>query len=164
MALLAGPRPLAELDTPGFGASLDPDERLSLKQYATWLAQALDDIGIDRYHTLGHHTGACLVAEFVSRAAQRVASASMIGSVPLTAAEREEFRQHFSTPIAPTAHGAYLQTTWDYLATLDAAKTLELHHREELDTAGAYLGRYQAYSAVWDRDFTSLYREFRARS
>ena len=157
MTRLAGARPMFALDTPGFGGSFDADGMPDMPQFAAWLEQAIDDIGIGEYHAFGHHTGACLVAELAVRAPDRVKSAMMIGPVPLTRHEREEFRQHFSTPMAPDADGAYLKQTWDYLVGLGAHHTLELHHREVLDTVRAYMGRYKAYSAVWDQDFTALY-------
>jgi pimeloyl-ACP methyl ester carboxylesterase len=82
----------------------------------------------------------------------------MIGPVPLTKAERDEFRKHYSTPFSPDPAGAYLKKTWDYLRGLGAHSDLTLHHREFVDTCRAYLGRYKAYSAVWDQDFTALFQ------
>ena len=83
----------------------------------------------------------------------------MIGPVPLTEAERNEFRKHFSTPFSPTVDGGYLKQTWDYLATLGADSDLALHHREIVDTLRAYYGRFQAYSSVWNQDFTTLFQQ-----
>ena len=88
----------------------------------------------------------------------------MIGPVPLTQQEREEFREHFSTPFSPDTDGNYLTVTWEYLKGLagEEAISLELHHRELLDTVRAYNGRYLTYSAVWDQDFTELYQCIKA--
>ncbi|MEL7027876.1 MAG: hypothetical protein AAGL49_01420, partial [Pseudomonadota bacterium] len=73
--------------------------------------------------------------------------------------ERDEFRKIYSTPMSPTEDGGYLMQTWDYLKGLGAHTSLELHHRELVDTVRAYWGRYQVYSAVWDQDFTAFYKQ-----
>ncbi len=162
MERLAGKRRFIALDTPGFGGSFDPPQRPpTMRAYAEWLREALDAIGVAQFHLLGHHTGVCIGAELAAKYSERVLSLAMIGPVPLTRAEREEFRQHYSTPFSPDVDGAYLKTTWDYLATLGAHHDLGLHHRELLDTARAYMGRFMAYSNVWDQDWTALYQQLR---
>lgn len=154
------PGRLVAFDTPGFGGSDDPDrdDAPSMRQYAAWIVEAIDGCGIREFDLVGHHTGACIAVEIVDALAARVRSIAMIGAVPLTAEEREAFREHYSTPMAPTDDGAYLQETWEYLRGLGADSDLELHHRELLDTARAYYGRYQAYSAVWDQDFVAPFQ------
>lgn len=160
MERLAGARAFIAFDTPGFGGSFDPTQRPpSMRTYAEWVREALDALGVGQFHLLGHHTGACIAVELAVHHAERVLSCSMIGPVPLTQAERDEFRKHYSTPFAPTAEGRYLKTTWDYLAGLGAHHDLALHHRELLDTARAYMGRFMAYSNVWDQDWTALYKK-----
>jgi pimeloyl-ACP methyl ester carboxylesterase len=156
---LAGEYALYALDTPGFGGSFDPDGYPPMSQYVDWMREAIDGLGLDRFHVFGHHTGVCIGAELAARFPRRVITLMMAGPVPLTAEERNEFRKHFSTPIVPTADGSYLKATWDYLATLGADRDLALHHREVLDTARAYLGRAKAYNAVWDQDWTAFYRD-----
>jgi pimeloyl-ACP methyl ester carboxylesterase len=152
-------RAMYALDTPGFGGSFEAGDMPSMPQYASWLAEAVESIGLNEYHLFGHHTGACLAAEICSAHPERVNTCMMIGPVPLTKAEREEFRKHFSTPFSPDAEGAYLKTTWDYLGDLGANSDLELHHREFIDTCQAYMGRFKAYSAVWDQDFTEVFKK-----
>lgn len=161
MTALTGEYPMIAFDTPGFGESFDPVSRPTMAQYADWLLEAIDALGLERFHIFGHHTGACLAVELGARHPARVASLMMVGPVPLTAEERAEFGRHFGAPIAPTADGSYLQVTWDYLKTLGAHADLELHHRELVDTTRAYLGRSMAYGAVWDQDWTALYRQVR---
>lgn len=159
MERLAGRRCFIAIDTPGFGGSFDPPQRPpSMRIYAEWIREALDALGVGQFHLLGHHTGACIAVELAAHHAERVLSVAMIGPVPLTQAERDEFRKHYSTPFSPTADGSHLRTTWDYLAGLGADRDLALHHRELLDTVRAYVGRYMAYSNVWDQDWTALFR------
>ena len=156
---LNGTWPCFAFDTPGFGGSFDPEGMPTLPDYANWLGTAMDAAGLDQAHIVGHHTGACIAVELAAAQPDRVLSLSLVGPVPLTADERQEFSTHFGTPFSPTEDGAYLQTTWEYLAGLGANSDLSLHHRELVDTVRAYYGRYQAYSAVWDQDFTALYQQ-----
>ncbi len=158
MARLAGRCPLIAFDTPGFGGSFDPTEWPTMAQYADWLFEGMQALGLNRFHIFGHHTGSCIAVELGVRQASHVASLMMVGPVPLTEEERNEFSQHFGAPISPTADGSYLQATWDYLQGLGAHGDLALHHRELIDTTRAYMGRAMAYSAVWKQDWTSLYK------
>lgn len=150
-------RSMYALDTPGFGGSFDPEDMPSMPQYGSWMLEALDSIGLDDFHLFGHHTGACIAAEIYASQPGRVKSCMMIGPVPLTKEERDEFRKYYSTPMSPDPKGEYLKTTWDYLQGLGAHSDVQLHHREFVDTCRAYMGRFKAYSAVWDQDFTSLF-------
>lgn len=150
--------PMYALDTPGFGGSFDPEGTPNMRQYADWLLEACDSIGIGQFHVLGHHTGGCLLAEMAVAHPQRVKSAMMIGPVPLTAEECEDWRGHFPVPLSPTPDGAYLKDTWDSLVE-GASHDISLHHREALDTLRAYMGRYNTYNAVWDQDFMALYEK-----
>lgn len=161
LAALAGEYTMYALDTPGFGGSFDPEGMPSMAQYCDWMVEAMDALGLRRAHLFGHHTGACFGTEIAARHPDRVQSLMMVGPVPLTQAERDEFRKHFSTPMAPDPQGAYLKTTWDYLAGLGAHHDLALHHREVIDTLRAYMGRFKAYSAVWDQDWPAFYRQVR---
>jgi len=153
-------RRLIALDTPGFGGSFDPEGMPSLPDYARWIGEAIEGLGLSHVHLVGHHTGVCIAAE-LAVPHDWVASVAMMGPVVLTPEERDEFRGHFRTPFSPTADGSYLMATWNYLAGLGADSDLELHHREMVDTLRAYYGRFQAYSAVWDQDFGVLYQRIR---
>jgi pimeloyl-ACP methyl ester carboxylesterase len=149
-------RRLIAFDTPGFGGSFDPPGTPGMPQYGRWMLDSLNALGIDMFDIVGHHTGVCIAAEMIRAAPERVGRVAMIGPLPLTPEEREAFRGQFSAPMAPDPDGAYLKQTWDYIAHLGAASSLDLIHREVLDTLRAWHGRYQAYSAVWDQDFTAL--------
>jgi pimeloyl-ACP methyl ester carboxylesterase len=156
---MSGERDFIALDTPGFGGSFDPPQTpTSMGCYAEWLLEALDALGIGQFHILSHHTGACIAVEMTARQPERIVSVAMIGPVPLTPAECEEFKKHYSSPMSPTANGDYLNTTWEYLRTLGAHGDLALHHREVVDTLRAYMGRFMAYSNVWRQDFTTPFK------
>lgn len=159
MERLAGEHPMYALDTPGFGGSFDPEGMPGMTRYCDWILEAIDGLGLDKFHIFGHHTGSCIGVEIAARHPERVASLMMVGAVPLTQEERDEFRVHYSEPFSPKPDAAYLKETWDYLAGLGAHYDLELHHRELVDTVRAYMGRYQIYTAVWDQDFPAYYAD-----
>ncbi len=151
-------------DTPGFGSSFSPSDsslldKPSMPQLGKWLTEAINSIGIDEFHIVGHHTGTCIALEIYNLIPDRVKTCTMIGPVPLTEDERNEFRKYYSSPFSPDKNGDYIKTTWDYLAGLGTKSDLELHHREFIDTCRAYLGRAQTYSAVWDQDFVALFEK-----
>jgi pimeloyl-ACP methyl ester carboxylesterase len=162
MEAMRGERAFIAWDTPGFGGSFDPPQLPpSIGTYAEWLLEGIDGLGAGQFDILCHHTGACIAAEMAVKQPERVRSLAMIGPVPLTEAERNEYKKYYSTPFSPTEQGEYLKTTWDYLRGLGAHGSLELHHRELLDTARAYMGRYMAYTNVWRQDFTALFMEIK---
>jgi len=160
-ALMTGLHPQyasCALDTPGFGESFDPPEVSGLDYYAELFFQALDRLGIERFHLAGHHTGACIAVLMAAQRPGRVASLALMGPAILTPEEREGFRQHYSAPFnAPRADGQHLQLTWDYLARMGVGDSLELHQREVLDHLRAWKGRTQAYTAVWDQDLRDAF-------
>jgi len=149
--------PIYAFDTPGFGGSFNPDGMPSFEQYAEWILEAIKSIGIESFHSVGHHTGAGICVELAKNNPNMILSLIMIGPFPLTKEEREEFRPNFSTPIRPNIDGKYLIETWNYIQKLGANQNLNLHHEELIDHVRAYYSRYQTYSAVWDYDFTTPY-------
>ena len=145
-------------DTPGFGQSYQPDGIPDLREPAERLLEAIDDIGVDRFHICGHHTGGCLALEMTVAHPQRVRSLTLIGPVLANEAEREEYRKIFVKPFEVEETGEFLKTAWDYLAMIGAAATLELHRREMVDHLIAHRAMPMAFSAVWNQDVEALYR------
>ena len=76
------------LDTPGFGASFMPEGAPSTVDYGRWMLEAIDALGIDRFHLAAHHTGTHFAAEIAAAAPQRVASLTLSGIILAPAEER----------------------------------------------------------------------------
>lgn len=161
MERLAGRWTMLALDTPGFGGSFDPapDEPPSTTGYAAWIYEAVKAAGIGWCHLVGHHTGACIAVELAARRPEMALSLTMIGPVPLTADERQEAAKVYGTLIVPNRDGSYLMENWEYLRKLKADRDVMLIHREMIDQLRAWRGRVQSYAAVWEQDFTSLYKK-----
>ncbi len=157
MQRLAGLAPMIALDTPGFGNSFEPDHAPSIEDYAGWVCETLDCLGIAQVHLLGHHTGGCIAVAIAAIHPERVLSLAVIGPVYLDQAAREEFRQQYSRPFVPAWDRVYLQETWDYIEKLGSSADITLHHREFTDMLRAWKARADAYNSVWDNDQVALY-------
>lgn len=152
-----GPEPIYALDTPGFGGSFDPEGMPTMADYASMLGDAIKALGFAEVHLFGHHTGASLAIEIATSNPELVASLMMIGPVVLTAEERQAFGGVYPQPFELKADGSHLQTMWDYVESIGGNSSLELHHREMVDTARAWEGHIKVYSKIWDQDFSALY-------
>ncbi len=154
-----GAEPIYALDTPGFGGSFDPDGMPEMKDYALMLLDAIKALGLDKVHLFGHHTGASIAIEIATEDAERCASLMMIGPVVLTAEERQAFGGVYPQPFELQKDGSHLKTMWDYVASIGGDSTLDLHHREMVDTARAWQGHIKVYTKIWDQDFSALYEK-----
>jgi pimeloyl-ACP methyl ester carboxylesterase len=67
------------VDVPGSGNSTLPREQPDGAGFGRFLAQAMDALGLERFHVLGHHLGASLGAQMVARMGDRVLSFAAYG-------------------------------------------------------------------------------------
>jgi pimeloyl-ACP methyl ester carboxylesterase len=162
MELWRGEEPLYALDTPGFGGSYEPEGQPTMAGYGAVLLEATRGLGISRMHLFGHHTGACIAIEMADADPERVASLAMIGPVTITREEAASFKSVYPKDFQIRADGSHLKKMWDYVADIGGNSTVELHHREFVDTARAWAGHIRVYSAIWDQDFIALYRRVKA--
>ena len=154
---LAGRYRVYAFDTPGFGESFEAPDQPAMTDYASWVAEALEALDVPQVHLFGHHTGANIAAQLALQEPARVASLMLMGVTYLSLGERDAFRPAFTTVFTPQADGSHLKQNWDWvnlLAVTDDA--LVPLHQEFLDTTRAYVGRVQAFSAVWDQDIPAL--------
>jgi len=157
MVQLTGAHPLYAFDTPGFGGSFDPPGAPGMVEYARWMLEAIDALGLERVHLVGHHTGAAIAIELAARAPDRIATLAMIGPNPLTVEERATFAGKLGAAFRPGRSGAYLLKNWEYLRTGGADADIALLHAEMVDMLRAWAARPHAYAAVWGQDFAALY-------
>jgi pimeloyl-ACP methyl ester carboxylesterase len=153
------PNRLIALDTPGFGGSFDPPGWPSMKKYAAWITAALDRLKVRRFHLFGHHTGGNLAAEIAWRHPARAASVMILGPVPMTRAERAQFRRAYDQPIAPRADGMHLVENWAYCHKFNPSADLAIVHEEVVNMARAWKARPQAYRAVSFHDAMARVRK-----
>jgi pimeloyl-ACP methyl ester carboxylesterase len=156
LAGLGGERPGFAFDTPGFGGSFDPPGQPTILDYRDWLADALNGIGLTRFHLYGHHTGTHIATELAAAWPDRVASLMLNGMAYLTADERAAFRNMVAPALPPDPDGHYLQPLWQLVKSLFPVWNAELVHREFTAALRAQAGRDQAFRAIWDQDFVAV--------
>lgn len=149
---------LYAFDSPGFGQSFQPENIPTVGWITDRLMEAINDLGIDRFHAIGHHTGGCAAIEMPVRYADRICSLGLIGPVLVNDAERAEYRKTFVRPFAVEASGEFLKTAWDYLHMIGASAHLDLQVRELADHLVAHRTMPMAFSAVWDQDVEHYFR------
>ncbi|MFC9617040.1 alpha/beta fold hydrolase [Streptomyces sp. NPDC056938] len=69
----AGHRAIAP-DTLGYGASAKPQGPHSIERFADAAGELVEELGLDRFHLVGHHTGGVIAVELAARFQDRVAS------------------------------------------------------------------------------------------
>ncbi|WP_340539135.1 alpha/beta fold hydrolase [Nocardioides sp. GXZ039] len=157
MAAMPSGYRLIALDTPGFGASDPYAAQPSTAQLVAALAEAVAALGHDRYHLLGHHTGAALACEWAAGHGEAVRSLAMIGGLAMGAEARANWLAGVSD--APlSADGAHLLRAWERVAGIDAVPVasppdVDLRHREAVDVLIASPRWPEAYRAVFSQDF-----------
>jgi pimeloyl-ACP methyl ester carboxylesterase len=74
--------PTIAFDTPNYGQSFKTSNEPTMAYIGTVLLEALDQLGIQKLHVLGHHTGASIAVETAVAAPARVLSATLSGRPP----------------------------------------------------------------------------------
>ncbi len=154
-----GNNPILALDSPGFGGSFDPEGQPTMSDYADIMAQALTNLELGASHLFGHHTGASVAVEIAARYPKMTKSLAMIGPVVITREEAEAFKQVYPKDFQIKSDGSHLTKMWEYVAEIGGGSTVELQHREFVDTARAWEGHIKVYSTIWDQDFIALYEQ-----
>jgi pimeloyl-ACP methyl ester carboxylesterase len=140
------------LDTPGFGQSWQPAEVPSIAWLGERLAEAIDGLGLVRPVLCGHHTGGCVALEIALARPAGVRGLSIIGPVTPTEEERAAFAKVFLEPFRPEASGEFLKVAWEYLRTIGAGSSVDLHVAELVDHLIAWRSMPLAFGAVWRQD------------
>lgn len=69
------------IDTPNYGESFKTDREATMQYIAEVMIEALEAMGVTKYHLVGHHTGASIAAEMAALVRDRVLSATLSGLV-----------------------------------------------------------------------------------
>ena len=88
-------------DTLGYGMSDQPNEPLSIEEYASVITDVMNDQEIDEATVIGHHTGAAIAASLGEKHPNRVKKIILHG-VPLYSEEEKEDRMNnLKTDLSP---------------------------------------------------------------
>lgn len=114
MRELAGWRRLIAFDTPGFGESFTPIDGSTMADLIAAFTQALDNLGCDEFHAVGHHSGCHFVAELAAYQSRRVISVMLDGAMVQLPQEPGEL----GPPPVPTIvdeAGDYARQAWSFI-------------------------------------------------
>lgn len=109
MSLMGSDRSVIAPDTLGFGDSAPPPiGSPDIKDYAAYLVQALDALGVRSFDLYGSHTGACVAAEVALAVPDRVHALVLDGVGDFDPDFRERLLANYAVPFPPDQDGAYL--------------------------------------------------------
>ncbi|MDE1145210.1 MAG: alpha/beta fold hydrolase [Azospirillaceae bacterium] len=146
------------LDSPGFGQSFQPSGRPTAPEYGRWLLDALDALGIDQCHLVGHHTGTHFAAEMAAAAPGRVLSLTLSGVLYAPAEDRAKMRRDIGDAPPIDRAGRHMADTWSLMKSLYPDYDGDLVHAETLGALVAMAGRDQAFDAIFTQDFGDVFR------
>ncbi len=153
MTMMADERPLYAFDTPGYGQSFDPPGMPDMLAYRDWMFEAIDAVGLDRFHIFGHHTGTHFGTEMAAAHPDRVVSLMLNGIAYLTADERAQFRAGMSPPQVPDPDGKYAMQIFEVLKGMSKSFDAETLHQDYVGSLRSLAGRQQSFNAVWNQDY-----------
>lgn len=141
------------LDTPGFGASFTPTQGPDAGQYGRWLLEAIDGLGIDRFHLCGHHTGTHFAVEIAQLVSERVLSLTLSGVMLADSDERARLRTGIAAAPAIDADGRHFDETFRLMKSLFLDPVPALVHQETMGALASGHGRDYAFDAIFAQDF-----------
>lgn len=144
------------LDTPGFGQSFLPEGAPTAADYGRWLLQALDAMGLARFHLAAHHTGTHFAAEIAAAVPERVASLTLSGILLAPAEERPGLRAAIGPAPAIDAEGRHIADTFKLMKSLFLDPEPTLVHAETLGALVAGRGLDLAFDAIFGQDFRAV--------
>lgn len=144
------------LDSPGFGGSFLPQGAPSARDYGAWLLEAIDALGIERFHLAAHHTGTHFAAEIAAMVPDRSLSLTLSGILLAPADERAAMRAEMGDAAAVDLDGAYITETYRLMRSLFLDPQPDLVHAEAMGALVAGKGRDLAFDAIFAQDFAGL--------
>jgi 2-hydroxy-6-oxonona-2,4-dienedioate hydrolase len=70
-------------DLPGFGKNSQMDSPETIREFAIYVLDQLDQLGVDRFHLVGHSMGGMIVQEMVALAPERIDQLVLYGTGPI---------------------------------------------------------------------------------
>jgi pimeloyl-ACP methyl ester carboxylesterase len=153
----------AALDTPGYGGSDPPPSEATIAAYADAAHMAIQALGWDRAHILGHHTGASIAASLAARYPQAVLKLVLNGVALLSDEERAFFAGFRFAPIAPRPDGGHLTDAWNQrLAATPGWSDIDAMHRYVVEMLANPARYHLGFVAAFAHDLESDLRRIAA--
>jgi pimeloyl-ACP methyl ester carboxylesterase len=172
LTAMAQRRHVLALDTPGYGASDRPEQRLDIAGYAQILGDALDqaleardgaasDVSAGgQIDLFGHSTGALIAVELARRRPDRVRRLVLMSVPYFFGAEQAVWRHRLARPHTPTDELDQLEARWRALV-VDRAWGVSLARglQSFVDELRAYPHAWWAHDAVFGFDVETAFAE-----
>ncbi|SCW70028.1 Pimeloyl-ACP methyl ester carboxylesterase [Sphingobium faniae] len=161
---LDGSRPVYALDTPHYGQSFTPTAAPSMKYICQVLMEAIDNLGIDKFFCIGHHTGSNISAQLAADYPDRVLGIILVGVTYTTEEENKIYKAALAYDNPLDIHGGHVMTTWTRVAKdCEAATPYDLTRKwnpvpaqvftnELIETLRAGADWHWGYQAVFSHD------------
>ncbi|WP_143271088.1 MULTISPECIES: alpha/beta fold hydrolase [unclassified Azospirillum] len=111
---LSGWRRMVAFDTPGFGQSYTPDAGTPISRVVDAFVQAVEGLGINRFHLVAHHSGSHFASELALRLPGRALSLMLDGAMVASAEERAKVTPAATLPTIDP-QGGYIEAAWKFL-------------------------------------------------
>lgn len=166
MEAMEGNFPMIAFDTVNYGESYRTNQAPSIPYAAAVKLEALTNLGIEKFHTFGHHTGASIQVEMAVQAPGRVLSTVLNGPNYLTDEERAMARAHITWTNKNTIKGTQLIAAWsrikDNMALPffgEVPHAIEVMHRDTVDMLRAGENWDWGYHAVQTHDLRAAMQQ-----
>ncbi len=164
--LLARSYSIVSLDYPGHGASDTPGHELSVEEYCEAVTLVLDELGIEKTHILGHHSGGILAVALAVADPDRYGSLVISGvGISDPAVADQVLNNPMTRDLPVDAEGAFLQKTWDVYRKLSApAVPPETSFLPFITGLKARLRPYDMHYELLRWDYEASWRQLRHRT
>ncbi len=144
------------IDYPGHGRSDDPDVELSVQDFSSVVIEVLDELGLDRVHVCGHHSGAVLAIDLAVNHSKRIDKVILSGiGIRTETAVRAILDTPMTRDLPIDPDGDYLAKTWNvYRRMSSPGVSPEVTFKSFIVGLEARRRPFDAHIAVlkWDRD------------
>lgn len=133
MLELAGKVPTIAIDMPNYGESFRTSREPTISYIGDIIIESLDALGVDRFHTFGHHTGASIALELAHTRPSRTISAALNGMCLMDAVEGQEMIDTYAFPNPIDPRGGHIMRAWTRMLSLEPPYipySAEIKHRD----------------------------------
>jgi pimeloyl-ACP methyl ester carboxylesterase len=159
MEAMDGSIPMIAFDTPNYGESYRTSCEPSIAYIASVLLEALTNIGVERFHSFGHHTGVSIQCEMAIAAPHRVLSTVINGPNYATMDQNAYLIEKLAHPNPVSIRGTQFIWAWsrikdNYPVSLwnDTEVQAEIMNRDTIDMLRADINWDWGYRAVFRHD------------
>lgn len=160
---LDGQVPMIAFDTMNYGESYRTVRPPEISYIAETFLEGLSNLGVEQFHTFGHHTGVHIQTEMAIQAPERVASTVINGPAWATPEENQAIAAQLAQPNLISIKGTQLMWAWSRIKDNmmvrhlgeDHDRIAGVMHRDVVDMLRAGENWHWAYQAVFSYDLPS---------